>query len=383
MERDFPSTVSLEELGLSKYEARAYFTLISKGEVSGSELAYYSEIPRTKIYPTLLKLEKKKLAIISKRKPIMCTAVSPEDAFDSIIHEQINKVNSLNTLVTDLKKINDQSKKTRGATEKSYFHLTASTTLDNLRNLINASKFSIYVTVDHIGLNLLSACKEQILAALRRDVKVSIIVSPSSMSSDNLKKIPLGATIKMLETSHNDFIFDEVEFLIIDSNTGKGETFPSTEILVKNHTELFLEMWKNAFKTDSFENMTNNEINEINHMINIVKENGLHHILSSSFNSKLQFDLLQLLESNGIHLKSKNLKNLIEIMNITLEITCSGNVEFDSKNKTITIESNVNSGHSLPWGTILESYLKQQGNKTKMIYQKKQSNGEKIHIKIN
>jgi len=312
----------------------------------------------------------------------MCTAISPEDAFDSIIHEQINKVNSLNTLVTDLKKINDQSKKTRGSSEKRYFQLTSNTTLDNLRNLINASKFSMYVTIDHIGLNLLSACKEQILVALRRDVKVSIIVSPSNMSSDSLKKIPLGATIKMLEISHNDFIFDEAEFLIIDSNTCKGEIFSSADILVKNHTDLFLEMWKNAFKTDSFENMTNNEINEINHMINIVKENGLHHILSSSFNSKLQFDLLQLLESNGIHLKSKNLKNIIEIMNSTLHITCSGNVEFDANNKTITIESNVNSGHSLPWGTILESYLKQQGNKTKMIYQKKQSNGEKIHIKI-
>ena len=46
-------TVSLEEFGLSKYEAQAYVALISKGTISASELAYYSEIPRTKIYPTL------------------------------------------------------------------------------------------------------------------------------------------------------------------------------------------------------------------------------------------------------------------------------------------------------------------------------------------
>jgi len=49
-------TVSLEEFGLSKYEAQAYVSLIAKGTISASELAYYSEIPRTKIYPTLLKL---------------------------------------------------------------------------------------------------------------------------------------------------------------------------------------------------------------------------------------------------------------------------------------------------------------------------------------
>ena len=47
-------TVSLEEFGLSKYEAQAYVALISKGTISASELSYYSEIPRTKVYPTLL-----------------------------------------------------------------------------------------------------------------------------------------------------------------------------------------------------------------------------------------------------------------------------------------------------------------------------------------
>ena len=38
-------TVSLEEFGLSRYEAQAYVALIAKGTISASELAYYSEIP--------------------------------------------------------------------------------------------------------------------------------------------------------------------------------------------------------------------------------------------------------------------------------------------------------------------------------------------------
>ena len=59
-------TVSLEEFGLSKYEAQAYVALIAKGTISASELAYYSEIPRTKIYPTLLKLENKNSSLFQK-----------------------------------------------------------------------------------------------------------------------------------------------------------------------------------------------------------------------------------------------------------------------------------------------------------------------------
>ena len=116
-------TVSLEEFGLSKYEAKAYVTLISKGTISASEVAFYSELPRTKVYPILLKLESKKLAIISKSKPIMCTAIAPEDAFDNIIHEQIEKVNAMNTLVTNLKQVSEESKRREVQKKKGIFIL--------------------------------------------------------------------------------------------------------------------------------------------------------------------------------------------------------------------------------------------------------------------
>ena len=116
-------TVSLEEFGLSRYEAQAYVTLISKGTISASELAYYSNIPRTKVYPILLKLENKKLAIISKSKPILCTPISPEDAFDSIIHEQINKVNAMNTLISKLKKV--ELEKVKKINPEKYIFVTS------------------------------------------------------------------------------------------------------------------------------------------------------------------------------------------------------------------------------------------------------------------
>ena len=156
-------TVSLEEFGLSKYEAQAYVALISKGTISASELAYYSDLPRTKVYPILLKLEKKKLAIISKSKPILCTAIAPEDAFDDIVQDQINKVNAMNTLVSNLKKVSEESKKSRGAEEKRYFNLSANAVLNRLKIMIESSKSSIHIIVDPGCLVLLAECKEQLL----------------------------------------------------------------------------------------------------------------------------------------------------------------------------------------------------------------------------
>ncbi len=66
MGKESKITVSLEEFGLSRYEARAYVALITKGTISASELAYYAELPRTKVYPVLIKLEKRSLQLFQK-----------------------------------------------------------------------------------------------------------------------------------------------------------------------------------------------------------------------------------------------------------------------------------------------------------------------------
>ena len=147
MAKEREITVSLEEFGLSQYEARAYVTLITKGTISASDVAFYAELPRTKVYPVLLKLQQKKLAIISKSKPVMCTAIAPEDAFDEIVHEQISKVDAMNTLVSKMKRISEDGKKARGAEEKRYFHLSANYVPNRMRTMIDGAKSSIHIKI--------------------------------------------------------------------------------------------------------------------------------------------------------------------------------------------------------------------------------------------
>lgn len=376
-------TVSLEEFGLSKYEAKAYVTLISKGTIAASELAYYSDLPRTKIYPTLLKLESKKLTIISKSKPIMCTAIAPEDAFDSIIHEQINKVNAMNTLISNLKKASEESRKSRGSEEKRYFHLNANNVLEQLKTMIEGSKLSINIIADQWGLGLLAECKEQMISVIRRNLDVKLIVSPSQICSESYRAIPDGVKIRSSDIIQNSFIFDETEVLIVNSDNGKGAIFSSTDILGTNQRKIFTNIWKNSLKTESLADMTKTEAQEIYKIIHIINENGLQHILNSSIIYKNpEYEMLKLLENNGINLKSKSLEEIIETINAVLQIMCSGHVNFDANTRSITIESKLNSGHSLPWVSILDECLKKQGYKTRLAYQNQSSKGEKVHLKI-
>ncbi|MBA4460529.1 MAG: TrmB family transcriptional regulator [Nitrosopumilaceae archaeon] len=376
-------TVSLEEFGLSKYEAQAYVALISKGTISASELSYYSDIPRTKVYPTLLKLENKKLVIISKSKPIMCTAIAPEDAFDSVIHEQINKVNAMNTLVSKLKKASEESRKSRGSEEKRYYQLSANNVLNQLRKMIDGSKSSIQIAVDQWGLGLISECKEQLLSVNRRNLDVKILVPTTLIGSEAYRTIPDGVKIRASDVVQNCFIFDETELLMVSDENGKGVNFSSTEILGNNQSKLFTNIWKNAIKTESLADMTKSESQEIYKIIKIINENGLNHILNSIIVSKkLDTDMIKLLEKNGVNLKTKSLDDVIEMIDAAMQIMCSGHVNFDANNKNITIESKLNSGHSLPWVSILDGYLQKKGYKTRIVFQNNSTKGEKTHIKI-
>ena len=376
-------TVSLEEFGLSKYESQAYVALISKGTISASELAYYSEVPRTKIYPTLLKLENKKLAIISKSKPIMCTAISPEDAFDGVIHEQINKINAMNTLVSNLKKTSEESRKSRGSEEKRYFHISANKVLTQLQTMIEGSKSSIKIMTDQGGFGLLAECKEQLVGVIRRNLDVKVIIPSTQICSESYRAMPDGVEIKTSDITQNCFIFDETELLMINNDNGKGAIFSSTEILGINQEKVFSNIWKNSIKTKVVADMTKADAQEIYKIIKIISETGLTYILNSTRESKkLEIDFLKLLEKNGMQLKSKSLDDIIEIMDAIIQITCSGHVNFEANTKNITIESKLNNGYSLPWVSILEGYLQKHGYKTRTVYQNNSNKGEKTHIKI-
>ena len=122
----------------------------------------------------------------------MCTAIAPEDAFDDIIHEQINKVNAMNSLVSNLKKTSEESRKSRGSEEKRYFHISANNVLTQLQTMIEGSKSSIKIMTDQWGFGLLAECKEQLISVLRRNLDVKVLVSPSQICSEAYRKIPDG-----------------------------------------------------------------------------------------------------------------------------------------------------------------------------------------------
>lgn len=371
--------MGLEGLGLSRYESRAYLTLVSMGTTSASELAYYAEIPRPKVYPTLLKLEKKKLVVITKTKPLSCIAISPEEAFDGIIQDQIHKVDAMNSLVSELKRIGEESKKTRGSGEDRYFSFSARSVLTGLRGSIQKARISVWAAVDRSGLSLVSECRGELLSALKRNISVRIIIPPDLANSDLLRSIPGGTETRTADMSQNYIIFDNAEAFVMDSDTGQGAIFPS-DVLISGQKRMFNQAWEDAADIACLVGMNRNRIQEICSMIKLVRNDALRYMLDSAV-SRQSKGLLDMLEANGILLRTKTLGEMVEMMDSALNMTCRGGVTLDAGKSTIVVESGEGAGRSIPWVVVLEEYLKGSGHKIRMAY-KENPQGEKTYIRI-
>jgi len=85
---EFEKAVSeLRRIGLSKYEARAYLALLITGELTPRDLSEITNIPYTKVYEVLKRLEDKGWVYKVSDKPLVFAARKPKEALSAIREE--------------------------------------------------------------------------------------------------------------------------------------------------------------------------------------------------------------------------------------------------------------------------------------------------------
>lgn len=125
------------EVGLNKYEAKAYISLIKKPDITAYELGKISGVPQAKIYETMSKLLEKNLVNIISDNPVKYIALE----FDSFLDTYKNKVNeTVEYLKKNLKEINSSSK-------ISYIlHLEGIENINNkIKSVLSNSKKFVYL----------------------------------------------------------------------------------------------------------------------------------------------------------------------------------------------------------------------------------------------
>jgi sugar-specific transcriptional regulator TrmB len=373
---------SLEEFGLSKYEARAYLTMIGKGSLAVSEIAYYANLPRTKVYQTVKKLEKKRLAVISKQKPLICSAIPPEEAFAEIVNLHDRRVKNMRKIVDSLQKINDESQRPKGSEERRYFILDANSTLERISSLIADSRSSVTATLDPWGLRLLSQCKASIVRALTAGVRLRIILGSQCIGNENVFQLPDGIELRTAEVASNLIIIDSSYLVLIDSSNGKAAFFASTDSFAMLQAKNFEEAWSSASEMKYLLDMQPEAAAKAVELIRIV-ENGLAAKMLEYAVSRLDMsaELVEVIdEKYGLNISGMSANEIMDLIDSALKISCLGGLKHDRSNNMVSLQSKLDSKQVLPWALVLASYFKSTGNEPRIIQQQQQQQGKSIQL---
>ena len=373
---------SLEEFGLSKYEARAYLTMIGKGSLAVSEIAYYANLPRTKVYQTVKKLEKKKLAVISKQKPLICSAIPPEEAFAEIVNLHDRRVKNMRKIVDSLQKINDESQRPKGSEERRYFILDANSTLERIGSLIADSRSSVTATLDPWGLRLLSQCKASIVRALTAGVRLRVILGSQCIGNENVFQLPDGIELRTAEVASNLIIIDSSYLVLIDSSNGKAAFFASTDSFAMLQAKNFEEAWSSASEMKYLLDMQPEAAAKAVELIRIV-ENGLAAKMLEYAVSRLDMsaELVEVIDERyGLNISGMSANEIMDLIDSALKISCLGGLKHDRSNNMVSLQSKLDSKQVLPWALVLASYFKSTGNEPRIMQQQQQQQGKSMQL---
>lgn len=373
---------SLEEFGLSKYEARAYLTMIGKGSLAVSEIAYYANLPRTKVYQTVKKLEKKKLAVISKQKPLICSAIPPEEAFTEIVNLHDTRVKTMRKTVDSLQKINDESQRPKGSEERRYFILDANSTLEKINSLIADSRSSITATLDPWGLRLISQCKSSILKALTAGVGLRMILASQCIGNENVFHLPEGIELRTVEAVSNLIIIDSNYIISIDNSNGKAAFFASADAFATLQAKNFEEAWNSASEMKYLLDMRPEVATKAIQLIRVV-ENGLAAKMLEFAVSRLDIsaELAEVIdEKYGLKISGISANEMMELVDSALKISCLGGLKHDRNNNIVSLQSKLDTKQIVPWALVLASYFKLTGNDARIMQQRQQQHGKNVQL---
>lgn len=375
---------SLEEFGLSKYESRAYLTMIGKGSLAVSEIAYYANLPRTKVYQTVKKLEKKRLAVMSKQKPIICSAIPPEEAFSEIVNVYERRVENMRSIVDRLQKINDESQRPRGSEERRYFILDANSALEKIGSLIASSRSSVTATLDPWGLRLISQCKQSIVRALTAGVEVRMIFASQCIGNENVFQLPEGIELRTSEIVSNLIIIDSSYIVSVDSSNGKAALFASTDSFGMLQAKNFEEAWANASEMKYLLGMQPTMAAKAVELIRIVEDNLSIKMLEYALTGlDMPTDLVNLIdEKYGMKISGLSVSELMDLVDSALKISCLGGLKHDRSNNIVSLQSKINNKHVLPWTLVLASYFKGRGHEPHIMQQQQGNSLQLMHLRL-
>jgi sugar-specific transcriptional regulator TrmB len=109
----------LHEMGLSEYESAAYLALLRQGQGTAKEISNASDIPQSRVYDVLEKLERRGFVTIQMGRPKRYGAIEPDLAVEQYLNY---KRNEFDASISKIENIGDQFVKELQSNQFQYKH---------------------------------------------------------------------------------------------------------------------------------------------------------------------------------------------------------------------------------------------------------------------
>ena len=94
----------LQQIGLNKYEAEAYYTLLAEGPLTGYELGKRSQVPLSRSYEILERLSQKGLALVQPGDPPRYLAENPDQFLGQVRATMVERLDTLASALATMAK---------------------------------------------------------------------------------------------------------------------------------------------------------------------------------------------------------------------------------------------------------------------------------------
>ena len=199
-------TLKLKALGLTQYEVKTLITLVALSTATAEEIHKQTDIPTPRIYDTIESLEKKGLARTISGRPKRFEAFNLKKGLDNLFryteqefHSELDKMSNISKeIITFLNDPDYQSKLIIKPDEL----LEAYSSLEEMqlktRDIIKKSEKEIAIFTNVFY--WFDQVEEEINAALKRDVKVRVLMSTEDDKSEEVAKklLNVGASVKSI-----------------------------------------------------------------------------------------------------------------------------------------------------------------------------------------
>ncbi|MDG6221350.1 MAG: helix-turn-helix domain-containing protein [Candidatus Thermoplasmatota archaeon] len=170
---------TLEIIGLSSYESRAYMALVAHGYGTADTIAQTARIPRTSCYRALECLEERGLAYSAEGRPRVYTPESPENVRKMVqarLDDTFDKLEMVYQVLTDI-----------GMPQLVYTVTGKARVLNKLGELIETTSKRVILSTPSLA-EIRRELKKPFESALKRGVEVVVITAPG-------QKAPPGVTV--------------------------------------------------------------------------------------------------------------------------------------------------------------------------------------------